>query len=170
MSGTAVIDTRGQTLSSEMDTSSVEDPALLSQLEQFASQIEGLTVPFPAEAVGVGAEWIATKEATLNGMTTTARTTYRLVELDEEGYSIELSQTQEGTPGPIDLPTLPAGAEAELVSSSAESTGQMVGRFDRLVPNGTLDTTGDIVMTMTMGGTSQDVDQAIEIEVVVEST
>jgi|GEM_PF-3376833 len=51
------IDTRGQISESKLDLSSIHDPVLLQTMEQTASSMSSLTVPWPVEPVGIGAKW-----------------------------------------------------------------------------------------------------------------
>jgi hypothetical protein len=52
-----VIDTRGQIRESHMDLSAVHDATLLENMQRTAENVSALTIPWPAEAVGVGAKW-----------------------------------------------------------------------------------------------------------------
>ncbi|HYQ42835.1 MAG TPA: hypothetical protein VER11_12730 [Polyangiaceae bacterium] len=51
------IDTRGQIIDSQMDLSSIHDPTMLQSMQQVATSMSGFSVPWPLEAVGLGARW-----------------------------------------------------------------------------------------------------------------
>jgi hypothetical protein len=52
-----VIDARGQISDSHVDLSAVHEPTMLESMQQMTDTMSALTLPWPAEPVGVGAKW-----------------------------------------------------------------------------------------------------------------
>ena len=153
LSGEGVVDELGHAKDASVDTSKVTDPTMKSTLDSFTSQISNLTVPFPADAVGLGATWEARREAVLNGIKTQTTATYHLVARAGDTYELDVTQAVTAPKGPIDFPGLPPGATAEIVSYRQDNKGHVKGDLRRVVPTSTRITGGGpIEMRFTEAG------------------
>lgn len=164
--GTGVIGPTGAARSDSMDTSRITDPTLKSTLDSLSSQIQNLTVPFPAEAVGRGATWQVKRSAVLSGIHTDILVRYRLAELSKDSYRLDVEQDVTAPRGPVALPGIPQGTSVEIVDYKMRSSGSINGALDRLFPrDSTLKSSGDMTMAITgPGGQSGNMVQHIELD------
>lgn len=165
VSGTAAVTTRGATSRAEVDTSTIADPTAKSTLDSLTSQMSSLTVPFPAEAVGVGARWRGTSAVTLNGVETRATTTYTLAQREGNTFRVELDQDVSASSGEVDVPEMPAGASAEIVSYDVANNGFVAGTLDSVMPTSSeLRGGGDIQMRIRQGQETNEMKQRLTLE------
>lgn len=134
-SGTLTMDDRGNIVSSDYDLSSV-GPAVRQQMESTMQTVQQSVIPFPTEPVGIGARWSVDMSVEMSGMSLTQSATYEVVEIDEESVRITSTIAQSADAQTLDLPDLPPGATAELLSYAGSGTGGMTIRFDRAMPEG----------------------------------
>jgi hypothetical protein len=168
MSGTGSVDERGVAGEGSIDAAGVTDPNLKAQLESFTSQISNLTVPFPAEAVGVGARWKADRRAVLNGVTTDTSTTYTLRSREGSAYTLDIVQEVTAPTGPVNLPGLPQGSTAEIVSYQMDNAGDLAGDLDTLLPRqSSISGAGDITMQMVSAGQTSELVQRLTLGITI---
>ena len=165
VSGTAEVTARGETVATDLDTSMIDDPTISAQLDSLVGQIQSMSVPFPEEAVGVGGSWRSVNVSPIAGFTMIVVSTYTVTELTEDGYTLELTQEQNVEPGPIQIPTLPADAEATVLSSNITGSGVVGGSRTRFAPTASTRAAGDIVFSVTIAGTEREVLEQLDIQV-----
>jgi hypothetical protein len=164
LKGTDTVDAHGGSRKSSFDASGIADPTLKSSLESISSQVGNLGTPFPAQAVGVGARWSATRSATINGLTMNTTTRYTLRSRVGTRYALDLVQDAVATPGPAELPNVPAGASASLVSFAIHATATLSGDLTDVAPrSGSSSASGDGVYTISKGATSSRVQEHLTI-------
>jgi predicted peroxiredoxin len=154
--GSATVSSRGVTKSTKLD---VADPAMKQLLGQMTSSVENLSMPFPEEAVGVGARWEVRQALTGGGQTVFQKSECELVSIEGSAVSMKVTTEQTAPPQSVNNPALPAGAEMYLDKMSGSGTGTVVVHLDSLVPTSTLESTTSTAMTMNMSG------QAISVTV-----
>jgi hypothetical protein len=131
-------------------------PAILkSTLSSFESQLQGMTVPFPTEPVGIGATWTVTTKVEVNRIRTENEVRYRLVERTGDRVVLEVEISQTAPEQDPKLPNLPAGAAVHLTSLSNSGSGHVVVTPSSLLPvSMTSDVSGTTDMTIEQGGQS----------------
>lgn len=165
LQGTGSIDAQGNVGESTVDTSKVTDPTLKSTLDSMTAQISNMTVPFPTEAVGVGARWKADRRTLLNGITTDASHTYTLRSRDGDRYVLDVEQSVTAAPGPVEIPGLGAG-RAEIVDYLVENRGEIAGDLTRVLPvSSDISGGGDIEMKVSDGGQTANLFQKLTLQV-----
>lgn len=104
------------------------DPGVRTTLERSRSELDAVTLPLPADPVGVGARWRATTTSRIGGFPLRQEITYELtgVEGDAVRYRAEIRQFAENQD--VALDDLPPGTTARLVSSRVE--GSASGTMD----------------------------------------
>lgn len=113
---TARMDARGAT----SDTKVTGGGEMMAQLgAQMNSSLDQLAVPFPEEAVGVGARWQALTSVEMNGMKMRMIATYELTKLDGDKGAVKVTVEQQADPQTMDM----GGAQAELTRLSSKGTG-----------------------------------------------
>lgn len=159
------IDDRGAVVSSAVHIPSSVPAALRQIMQQLDDQLATLSVPLPEEAVGAGATWTSASTAKLSGARVAIRSQYRLLQANGRLFSLAVTQHQTADPQPFELPTLPAGAKARIVSWDVNSRGTTALRLGNLFPTGILHASGTQSFTITEGKTKpQKFTQDLSIE------
>lgn len=128
ITGTMSTTSSGQLLEADLEVPEGLDPTLGALTTQIEEQFRSITVPFPAEPVGVGATWTVDTELELSGVNTQLHATYTLEQLRGKEYVLatEIEQTIEegeieGTPG-------------KILGGDSTGSGEITGRLDSLFP------------------------------------
>ena len=167
MKGTATISNRGVLRSTNFDLSKLTDPNLKQALQQVAGQLEGMAMPLPEEAVGVGARWEVRQAVNAGGMATYVRTEYEVVSVTGTAVSLRVKQETTAPPQPVTNSMLPPDAQVQVEKLAGTSTGTMTLRLDGLVPTSELSGTTSSTMSLTMGGQSQQMGVDVKTKVTV---
>lgn len=121
-----VLDPSGAVRSREVEVGE-DAPDLVGRiLEDVVAQGFALTVPFPAEEIGVGARWRVASAISIGGTGATVESTYELTELTDDGYTVAVRSTQTAVPGDT--------VAGKVVDGSSTATGSVRGRVDLLSP------------------------------------
>ena len=168
LSGTATINSRGESVSSDFDIPDDLDPTSRQLLEQVSQQVETLTVPLPAEEVGVGAIWRAETTSSLGGIDTLLQVTYELKELDGTRYDLAVGYEQTAPPQEADFP---AEAVATVEEYLVTGAGELIGDLGEILPaSSTMAAGGDVVMHLEDDTGSMELRQRLDFEIRLEST
>lgn len=169
--GLGRVDERGALTSFAYDLPDGLDPEVEASIDQFEGQLTDLTLPVPAEPLGVGARWRTTTESTLAGATVARTTTYEITAIEGSTVTYTAATEQTAADQEIDPGTLPDGATATLVS--ADLTGSATGTLDltSIVASSTASTTGTQVVDLTPAGAetvrlTQQLDLAVSVTAV----
>lgn len=157
ISGGATISARGISRNATIDTSKVTNPQMAQMVDRMSSTIQQLALPFPEEAVGSGAEWEVRQTLVVNSVHTFQKIVVDLVALNDASCTLKLLTEQTAPPQPVTAPGLPAGVDASLENMRGSGTGTMTIRFDSLVPTSQASLSSSAVVSVAMGGTSQQV-------------
>lgn len=160
--GTATISSRGVTRSTNFDLSKMSDPNLKQTLDQVSSQLEGMAMPLPEEAIGTGARWEARSAVNEGGMVTYVRTEYELVSVTGTTVQLRLKSEKTAPPQTVSNPMLGADAQVQIEKLTGNTTGTVTLQLDALVPNSETSGSTNSQMSLTMAGQSQQV--AVDIK------
>lgn len=118
----------GQVVSLETDLGD-DAPEIVDRiLDDVSASGLALALPFPDEAVGIGARWTLDSEVTVGEVTSTVTTRFDLVDLTDDGYVVEVTTTQQALPGEI------PGGLGKVVGGSTSGKGRFEGRSGLLGP------------------------------------
>ncbi len=134
LSGTVVVDNRGQTLAGNFAIPPDADAMTRQMIAQLSQSIDQFSAPVPAAAVGVGAKWRVTSNPIIGGMTLQQTTTYELVKFQDGIATLNVTVAQQATSQTIRNPSLPTGSNLRLKSLNGTGQGQSMMRFDQLLP------------------------------------
>jgi hypothetical protein len=137
-----------------MDMSTVS-PAFQQTMQAMSSSLENMSLPFPEEAVGIGAKWEVKQALESGGMRTFQKITVELMSVQGKLVTLGVKTEQTAPPQPVNNPQMPAGATLQLVSLSGTGTGTMKISLDSLVPTSEMNAKTTTVMDMSMSGQSQ---------------
>ena len=125
ITSTLVTDRSGVFIDGNVDTASVDDPALAATIDQMGAQLEQLAFPLPTEPVGAGAVWDVATAIDSNGVVFCSTTTYRLTEFDGDAYAFETEVTQQAQPTTLEQGTATIEVLEGTGSGSGTSTGSL---------------------------------------------
>lgn len=114
-----------------------------------AGGLDQMTIPFPEEAVGVGAKWEIVESIDQGGFAITMTSVATLTALDEAGASVELAATGGAPAGKISPPGAPPGMAADLKEMKMSASAKAAISFASLVPTA-FEQTADVSMAMAM--------------------
>lgn len=162
--GTATVSNRGVVRSTTFDLSKMTDPNLKQALQQVSSQMEGMAIPLPEEAVGVGAKWEARQAVNAAGMSTYVRTEYELVSATATSVQLRVKSETTAPPQAMSNPMLGADTQIQVEKLSGTNAGTVTLRLDGLVPTAEMSGTTNTAMSISMGGQNQQMNMDIKMK------
>jgi hypothetical protein len=170
VTGETTISPTGATVRTKFDVPADADPTAASLIDQISKQADQLSVPFPEEAVGVGARWRATTTLQVSGIHLTQTYTYTL--RAREGTHLELSvtATQKAPKGLVHLPAMPRGVKVRFIKYRNRLSGTSVHELtDAFAVESTIEGGGTQVFTVGEGSDLQEVVQKVHLECTVST-
>lgn len=149
--GTGLVTDRGAFTAFSYDTPADLDPSVAATLEQFEDQVATITLPMPAEPLGVGGRWRTTTATTLAGITLDQVTTYEITGFTDSGVAYTATSEQSAAGQDLAPGTLAAGTTARLVSADVSGTGTGTMDLGSLVATATSTLSGTQVIDLTQG-------------------
>ncbi|HEY9614942.1 hypothetical protein [Allocoleopsis sp.] len=134
MSSSAILDNQGNTKQVSFNLPQGLDPNTKQMMEQMMNSIKQLSLPIPAESVGVGAKWQFPNSVVVNGMALHQITTCELVELKDNVATLQVSIEQQAEPQKMTPPGLPAGTSVDLKSMNSQGNGQVMIALNQILP------------------------------------
>ncbi|KAM3102955.1 DUF6263 family protein [Phormidesmis sp. 146-12] len=134
LSGSFVVNDRGQTKSGNFVIPPGIDSRTRQMLEQMSQSLDQFSSPLPDVAVGVGAQWRVAMPMTLNGVAVNQTANYELVSLKDGVATLKVALVQQANPQKLMTPGMPKGVEMTLKSLNSTGQGQTMLRLDRLLP------------------------------------
>lgn len=123
LAGTGTLTPRNQFVDSEITGLDQQDVSTAQLLTQLSDQFDTMTVGFPREAVGVGAQWKLTSNLTLNGIKVRQTTKYTLQQREGDRVVLDVELVQTAPPQRTSIAGLPQGAKVEIVKWKASGSG-----------------------------------------------
>lgn len=150
MSGWYRIDARGNILeSSYVVPTGAVPPQAGQMLNDMQGQMQQLSAPFPAEAIGIGARWQTTTTAVMMSTPLTMTTEYTLLARDGDTVELGVKVAETMTAPAATAPGIPPEAQTALsaMEMNATGTGTMIIDLTSLVPQSEM----TMSTTMSMG-------------------
>jgi len=134
MSGTATVTARGNVQSANF-TVPPNAPAEIRQvIDSFQQSMQQISVPFPEEAVGVGAIWQVTSVVEQSGMKLGMVSVFELKTKDGESVTVSHQIKQSADAQYVEAPGMPAGSRAKLKMLKGEGSGEGTFKFTKVLP------------------------------------
>jgi hypothetical protein len=152
----AWVDARGQTLDARFEMPDSANPMLAQALgsvtDSFQGQMQQMSAPFPAEAIGIGARWQVTTAMQLMGIGMSLTSDYTLVARDGDivELAVNMTQTLDADAASV-LPGITPGEQAALTGFSSESAGTMIVDLGNAVAHSEVTTEQSIPMGSVAG-------------------
>ncbi|MEQ9548076.1 MAG: hypothetical protein RIM23_00405 [Coleofasciculus sp. G3-WIS-01] len=157
---TFVIDEQGITKDVNVSLPEDLDPNLEQLLQQMLSSLEQLSaVPFPEEAVGVGATWQVSSAVPVSELPLDQiQVLYEVEDIEDDQVTLKMSmQQQSQESSQMDLPGAPPGVNFKVQSFATQSAGTMTIGFDRIMPlNGMMSTLSNMEFLVTAPESDQE--------------
>lgn len=168
MSGTSTITPRGIVKSADFNIPADVNPQIRQTMDSMRQQMNQLSVPFPEEALGVGAKWTVTQHLEQQGMKLQQVATWELKERQGGVVKLASAIVQTAPPQPIVAPGMPPGAKVSLDRLDSTGSGTTDLDLTRVAPiKGTMNMTSSIAMTTVAEGVNMpltmDMDLGLEI-------
>ena len=165
--GSATMNARGATHGSTMDLSTVSDPRISQMLGSLATSLDNVTIPLPEEAVGAGARWESRQTIQSNGLQVYQKTLWELVAVEGKTVKLKTTTEQMAPPQPMNSPSMPAGADMSLSKFSGGGSGTVTLHLDGLVPTSEINSTTNMTMSVSAGGSSQQMSVGITLKLTI---
>ncbi len=135
VSGTSIIDNRGQTKSGSFVLPEGSDPITKQLFNQVSNSLDQFSSPVPQEAVGVGAKWRVSDSLNVGGINLNQSVIYELVSLKDNVATLNVSLEQQANAQDVNIPGVaPKGASFSLKSLTSKGQGQMIIPLDAIMP------------------------------------
>ncbi len=135
VSGTSIIDNRGQTKSGSFVLPEGSDPITKQLFNQVSNSLDQFSSSVPQEAVGVGAKWRVSDSLNVGGINLNQSVIYELVSLKDNVATLNVSIEQQANAQDVNIPGVaPKGASFSLKSLTSKGQGQMIIPLDAIMP------------------------------------
>lgn len=135
ISGTSTLTTRGIVKAADFNIPGDINPQIQQTIDSMRQQVNQLAVPFPEEALGVGARWTVTQHLDQQGMKLQQVATWELLERTGTAVKLANSLVQTAAPQAIAAPGLPPGATVTLESLDSGGKGTVDLDLTQLAPS-----------------------------------
>lgn len=146
--GDKIVAARGVTRAFHWTLPDDAPAALRPVFESFQTAIDQMTVPWPSEAVGVGASWETVQRVTQSGLTLDQKTSFEVKRVDGDVVELDFTATLSGPPGKLSGP-LTGGLTADVKKLEGSGKGHLVVSLKKLLPD-TLTAENQIALTLSV--------------------
>jgi len=134
LKGHATVTGRGMTRELQMDVPAASDPSVQQMVDSLRQSLRQMSNPLPEEPVGIGAKWDAEQAYRMQGMQFKQVSHSTLAARKGNKVTVQVEIEQSAEPQAIQLPNIPPGAQAKLVSLSSHGNGKLQTDLTRLTP------------------------------------
>ena len=163
--GSMTITNRGESRGTHFDTTQISNPQLSQMVGSLSQSLDGLVMPLPAEAVGVGARWEGRQTVNASGIAMQQKSTWEVQSIEGSDVKVKVTIEQAAGAQPINSAGMPAGAEMSLDKMNGTGSGTAVFHLNGLVPTSDVSTSSTMYMSINVGGQSQPVTVAVTAKV-----
>jgi hypothetical protein len=110
------------------------DPTMKKMLEQFDRSMEQLSTQLPTGMVGLGARWRTNDAIQVSGIQFVQTATYKIVELNDTGMTVETQISQSAPPQDLAIPGASKDLKGRITSIVSGGEGRYVMLFNSLLP------------------------------------
>lgn len=166
MSGHSTVSNRGEVCDAAFKIPDNVSAQVKQTMEGMQQSLQQIAVPFPEEAVGVGAKWeVITRLDHAQGLTLTQTSTYEILERSGSTVKLATSVTQKAAPQEMHPPGLPPGASVHLESMESSGAGTTVFDLAKVVPaDGQMALSTKMAMTVQAMGQKQAMKMTMDLD------
>lgn len=135
LGGRSTMSNRGEVCEADFTIPAGVSPQVKQTMEGMQQSMQQISVPFPEEAIGVGAKWeVTTVLHHAQGLDLTQTATYELLERSADTVKLTTTVSQKASPQPMNPPGLPPGSSVFLESMESSGSGTTVFDLTKIVP------------------------------------
>ena len=135
VTGTGRLTARNQVFDSTIAGTDGFDPTVAQAMSQVSAQVGSVSLPFPAEPVGIGARWRGVSSAWASGIDVRQSYEYTLRERDADRVVLDVEYTQTAPRQQrAELPGVPKGTKVEITKFRVSGTGSTTIGLSDLLP------------------------------------
>jgi hypothetical protein len=169
LSMTGTISDHGITKSLDVKIPAGAAPQMRQAMEQMKESVANTSLPFPDEAVGVGAKWEVKLPVKTQGMTIDQTTTYELVSLKNDQANVTSTIIQNAANQKITNPAMPQ-MKMELIKMDGKGSANVTFDLTRFLPTlATVDSHSDTSMGVNAGGKVQEMAMKMDMNMRMEA-
>jgi hypothetical protein len=169
LSGQLTLTPQGVLVDSSLNVPPDLDPSVSSVVTQLGDQLRTLSIPFPAEAVGVGGRWRAMTDLSLNGIQARQVYEYTLKKRTGGTLVIGVTGTQTADRQTVDLPNVASGARLEVRKFKTTFRGENTVELASVLPTASqVRSNGDQTFRIQAGNNSGTLSQHLTVRLVVK--
>jgi hypothetical protein len=169
MSGWAEVTSRGVTKKADIKASSAMNSGAMELMENMRTQLEQVAMPFPEEAVGIGAKWDVITPIKTEAFSFTQKASYTLTKREGDKITMEVKLKHAAEPQDITMKKLPPGTKARLDSYNASGSGNVELDLNRIVPKSDVEAKTDIAMSVDYQGKKNVFKTHMQMEISIDS-
>lgn len=164
LSGTSTVTPRGIVKAADFTLPPDLNPMLRQSMDGMRQQVHQLSVPFPEEALGVGAKWTVTQNLEQNGMKLKQVVAWELKERSGTVVKLASTVTQTADPQEMKPPGMQPGAKANLESLNSSGEGTTEVDLAKLAPiKGAMDLKLAFTMSTETNGMKMPVSMSMDL-------
>jgi hypothetical protein len=169
LTGTGGISARGVFKKMEMKYPADATPQLRQTVDQMKEGMSSASIPFPEEAIGVGAKWEVKQVLKSQGMTINQTATYELVSIEGGQVVIKSAIEQTAANQKIQNPAM-GGLKADVVKMTGHYAGSLTWNSTKILPTtGSIDGDNEMALSMTIGNQKQPMNVKTTMKMQLES-
>ena len=167
--GSAVINNRGFVQETKITIPEGVPAQIKQSMEGMQNAMSQLSMPLPAEPVGVGGKWRVVQNVNANGLHIKQTSVLEIKELNDRGFSMNVTVAQAAEPQEVKNNALLPGTKINL--KSLQSTGNGTTSFDlsSIFPlQSSVTTTSQTAMSIEAAGQAQEITTDMKMEMTLE--
>lgn len=168
MTGHSLLTSRAEVCEASVKIPEDVAPQLKQTMDGLQQSLAQVSVPFPEEAVGVGARWEVTTRLANQGVDLNQVTAYEIVERTATTVKVATTITQRAAPQKMNPPGLPPGAVVHLDSLDSSGSGTTVFDLTKIVPqSGQMTMSTKMAMTIEAMGEKQPMSMTMDLDLTI---
>ena len=167
IAATATLSSRGINRDLHVDTSKVSNPQFSQMMDSMTNSLNGISMPFAEEPVGIGARWEVRQALASVGVTMWQKVDCEVAALDSRSATLKITLAQTAPSQPMKNPNLPPGAEMTIDTLTGTGSGTMSVPLDGLVPTSEMNNKITMVVSTTVGGARQQMTMETTLKLLV---
>jgi hypothetical protein len=170
LGGYAVLSPRGFIKEGNMALPPDANPQLKQMLDGMQQSLDQMTSPLPEEPVGVGGKWQVKQTLEQNGMRIDQTGVYTITKIEGSHVLCDIDLRQTAAQQKIQMPGMPPGVDAEVLSLTTSGGGATEIDLTRIVPtHGRVQGLMDMTTRVSMSGQTQNMAMKMKIELAIDA-
>ncbi|MEM8642772.1 MAG: hypothetical protein AAGG51_28720 [Cyanobacteria bacterium P01_G01_bin.54] len=169
LAGEFRFDAQGNLQDFDLTLPETSNPLVQQLAQQLSDTLKQISNPFPAEAIGLGAQWRVPQTVAVNGLEFTQLSTYELVAVQGDRLTLQFESEQSGAGNLGGFPGVVEGFEPEIESLKSAGSGELTLDLGQLLPIALqMEATTDMTLIVNAPGRPEPLKINMTIEMVME--